>query len=126
LSVPIFNGWSVRNGVRRSEIGVAQAELQLEQVKQGLQQSVERAHRDALNAGETLAAAERSEASAKLAFDNAQIRFEQGASTQVDYTQARNRYDTARLQALRSRYDLVFRIAILDFYAGRGLRFNIF
>jgi outer membrane protein len=126
LSVPIFNGWSVRNGVRRSEIGIAQAELQLEQVKQGLQQSVERAHRDARNAIETLAAAERSEASAKLAFDNAELRFEQGASTQVDYTQARNRYDSARLQALRSRYDLVFRIAILDFYSGRGLRFNVF
>lgn len=126
LSVPIFNGWSVRNGVRRSEIGVAQAELQLEQIKQGLQQSVERAHRDARNAVETLAAAQRSAASAQLAFDNAALRFEQGASTQVDYTQARNRFDSARLQALRSRYDLVFRMAILDFYSGRGLRFDIF
>ena len=88
-------------------------------------QSVERAHRDARNATETLAAAERSEASAKLAFDNAALRFEQGASTQVDYTQARNRYDSARLTALRSKYDLIFRIAILDFYSGRGLRFNL-
>ena len=125
LSVPIFNGWSVRNGVRRSEIGVEQAQLQLEQTQQGLQQSVERAHRDARNATETLAAAERSEASAKLAFDNAALRFEQGASTQVDYTQARNRYDSARLTALRSKYDLIFRIAILDFYSGRGLRFTL-
>ena len=125
FSVPIFNGWSVRNGVRRSEIGVEQAQLQLEQTQQGLQQSVERAHRDARNATETLAAAERSEASAKLAFDNAALRFEQGASTQVDYTQARNRYDSARLTALRSKYDLIFRIAILDFYSGRGLRFTL-
>ena len=125
LSVPIFNGWSVRNGVRRSEIGIEQAELQLETTKQSLQQSVERAHRDARNATETLAAAERAEASAKLAFDNAELRFEQGASTQVDYTQARNRYDSARLSALRSRYDLIFRIAILDFYSGRGLRFTL-
>lgn len=126
LSIPIFNGWSVRNGVRRSEVGIQQATLQLEQVEQGLQQSVERAHRDARNAIETLAAAERSEAAARLAFENAELRFEQGASTQVEYTQARNRYDSARLSALRSRYDLVFRIAILDFYAGRGLRFDIF
>ena len=126
LSVPIFNGWSVRNGVRRSQVATQQAQLQLEQTQQGLQQSVERAHRDARNAIETLAAAQRSEASAKLAFDNAALRFEQGASTEVEYTQARNRYDSARLTALRSRYDLVFRIAILDFYAGRGLRFDIF
>ena len=126
LSIPIFNGWSVRNGVRRSQVSIQQAKLQLEQVQQGLQQSVERAHRDARNAIETLAAAERSESAAKLAFDNAQLRFEQGASTQVEYTQARNRYDSARLTALRSKYDLVFRIAILDFYAGRGLRFDIF
>ena len=126
LSVPIFNGWSVRNGIRRSQVGIEQAKLQLEQTQQGLQQSVERAHRDARNAIETLAAASRSETAAKLAFDNAQLRFEQGASTQVEYTQARNRYDSARLTALRSSYDLVFRIAILDFYAGRGLRFDIF
>ena len=126
LSVPIFNGWSVRNGIRRSQVGIEQAKLQLEQTQQGLQQSVERAHRDARNAIETLAAASRSETAAKLAFDNAQLRFEQGASTQVEYTQARNRYDSARLTALRSSYDLVFRIAILDFYAGKGLRFDIF
>jgi outer membrane protein len=125
LSIPIFNGWSVRNGTRRSQIGIEQAELQLEQTKQTLQQSVERSHQDAKNAIETMAAAERSEAAAKLAFDNAQLRFEQGASTQVDYTQARNRFDSARLQALRSRYDLIFRIAILDFYSGRGLRFKL-
>ena len=125
LSVPIFNGWSVRNGVRRSEIGIEQTELALDQTRQTLQQSVERAHRDAQNAIQTLAASERAESSAKLAFDNAKLRFEQGASTQVDYTQARNRYDSARLQALRSRYDLVFRISILDFYSGRGLRFSL-
>ena len=125
LSVPIFNGWSVRNGVRRSEIGIEQTELALDQTRQTLQQSVERAHRDARNATQTLSAAERAEASAKLAFDNAQLRFEQGASTQVDYTQARNRYDSARLQALRARYDLIFRISILDFYSGRGLRFTL-
>lgn len=126
LSVPIFNGWSVRNGVRRSEVGIQQAELQLEQTQQTLQQAVERAHRDARNAIETLAAAERSESAAELAFDNAELRFEQGASTQVEYTQARNRFDSARLTALRSRYDLAFRVAILDFYSGRGLRFDIF
>ncbi|MCH1575889.1 MAG: TolC family protein, partial [Flavobacteriales bacterium] len=40
LSVPIFNGWSVRNGIRRSQVGIQQAQLQLEQVQQGLQQSV--------------------------------------------------------------------------------------
>ena len=114
-----------RNGVRRSEIGIEQTEVALDQTRQTLQQSVERAHRDARNATQTLAAAERAEASAKLAFDNAQLRFEQGASTQVDYTQARNRYDSARLQALRARYDLVFRVSILDFYSGRGLRFTL-
>ena len=116
----------MRNGVRRSEVGIQQAELQLEQTQQTLQQAVERAHRDARNAIETLAAAERSESAAELAFDNAELRFEQGASTQVEYTQARNRFDSARLTALRSRYDLAFRVAILDFYSGRGLRFDIF
>ena len=97
----------------------------LEQTRQTLQQSVERAHRDARNATQTLAAAERAEASAKLAFDNAQLRFEQGASTQVDYTQARNRYDSARLQALRSGTTSSSASAILDFYSGRGLRFTL-
>ena len=58
-------------------IGIEQAELRWNR-KQSLQQSVERAHRDARNATETLAAAERAEASAKLAFDNAELRFEQG------------------------------------------------
>ena len=58
---------------------------------------------------------------AELAFANTELRFEAGAVSALEYADARNRLDNAKINALRTRYDLVFKSKILDFYQGKAI-----
>ena len=48
-------------------------------------------------------------------------RYEAGASTAIDYADARTLFDNARVNALRAKYDLAFKSRILDFYMGKAM-----
>ena len=122
LYIPIFNGHRTQNNIRRAEISIDRSALALESAQQVLTQSIERAHSDATNARETWLASEDAHNAAQRAFEYAELRYEQGASNQVDYTQARTRRDNALMEALRAQYDMIFKMAMLDYYAGGDIR----
>jgi outer membrane protein len=124
LSVPIFNGFSVRSNMKRAEVERLRADYRLEQAEQTLTQTVEQAWADALAAKSTLEAQDRALAAAELAFANAETRFEAGTTTALDYADSRARLDAARVNRLRALYDLAFKSRILDFYAGAPLTFR--
>ncbi len=124
LSVPIFNGFSVRSNMKRAEVESLRADYRLEQARQSLTQTVEQAWADALAAKSTLDAQERALSAAELAFANAETRFEAGAVTALDYADVRARLDNARVNRLRALYDLAFKSRILDFYSGAPLTFR--
>lgn len=124
LSVPIFNGFSVRSNMKRAEVESLRADYRLEQARQTLTQTVEQAWADALAAKSTLDAQERALSAAELAFANAETRFEAGSATALDYADARARLDNARVNRLRALYDLAFKSRILDFYSGAPLTFR--
>ena len=60
----------------------------------------------------------------RRAFLNTEKRYEAGASTAIDYADARTLYDNARVNALRAKYDLAFKSRILDFYMGKAMTFR--
>jgi len=124
LSVPIFNGFSVRSNMKRAEVEHLRADYRLAQTRQTLTQTVEQAWADALAAKSTLEAQDRALAAAQVAFSNTEKRYEAGASTALDYADARARFDNARVNRLRALYDLAFKSRILDFYAGAPLTFR--
>ena len=54
-------------------------------------------------------------------FRAAEIRFEQGVGTSVDYLIAKNNLDRARSNLIIARYDYLLRTKILDYYQGKPL-----
>ena len=76
---------------------------------------------DARAAQRTFEANDRALEAASLAMTNAEARFEAGAISALEYADARTRLDNARINALRTQYDFVFKTRILDFYLGRPL-----
>jgi outer membrane protein len=86
-----------------------------------LTQTVEQAWADARAAQRTFEANDRALEAASLAMTNAEARFEAGAISALEYADARTRLDNARINALRTQYDFVFKTRILDFYLGRPL-----
>ena len=124
MSVPIFNNFSVKSSIEQAEVGALRAQYQLEQTKQTLTTSIESAWADARAASEQSVAQEASLIAAERAFLNTEKRYEAGASTAIDYADARTLYDNARVNALRAKYDLAFKSRILDFYMGKAMTFR--
>ena len=121
MSIPIFNGFSVKNNIDQAKVNVLQSVYNQESTAQILRSSIESAWADAIAAQKTLAAQEAALSAAELAFANTELRFEAGAVSALEYADARNRLDNAKINALRTRYDLVFKSKILDFYQGKAI-----
>ena len=111
MSIPIFNNFSVKSSIEQAEVSALSAQYQLEQTKQTLTTSIESAWADARAASEQSVAQEASLIAAERAFLNTEKRYEAGASTAIDYADARTLYDNARVNALRAKYDLASRAA---------------
>lgn len=118
LNVPIFNGWSVKNQVKRSEINVRQLEFVKEQAELDLETAVYQAYTDAKAAKQAYAAAQTSVVSQNLAYDYAKERYNNGLTNAFDFSQAKLRYDNAQIELTRSKYDYIFRIKVLELYFG--------
>lgn len=121
LTIPIFNGFSVSSNVQRSKIMRQDAELQLQQARQGLSQNVRRAHADALAALAGYNASKASAEAGERAFFWTEKRYEQGVSNFVEYGEARRVLDNAQAELTRNKFDYVFKLKILEFYQGKPI-----
>jgi outer membrane protein len=121
LTIPLFNGFSTDVNVRRAAINRLNAELVVDQTKQVLQQSVERAYADAQAALASYEASRISREASERAFGWAESRYDQGLNNQAEYADARNKLDVARATEVRSKYDYVFKVKVLEFYQGKPI-----
>ena len=124
LNVPIFNGWSVRNNVKRSSIGLEKARLQLEQDKLDLENTIQQAYVDVVSFEKAYAAAQKALEARKLSLDYARERYENGLLNAFDLGQAQARVDTAQADVIRTKYNYIFRLKILEFYFGIPVSLN--
>jgi outer membrane protein len=121
LNIPLFNGFSTYTGVKRAEINLRQAELQIEQTRQTITQSVYKAYNDAQAALANYYAFKTSVAANVKAFEWAQLRYEQGLTDLTTYADARMRMENAQANLARSKYDYIFKLKVLDFYQGKAI-----
>ncbi|MEM9000666.1 MAG: TolC family protein [Bacteroidota bacterium] len=124
LNVPVFNGWTTRNGIRRSKISVEQAKLQLEQDKLDLENTVNQAYVDVNTFYKAYVAAEKTLEARRVAYQYAKDRFEVGLMNAFDFSQAQSRVDNAEADVIRTKYDYIFRLKILEFYFGIPIALN--
>ncbi|NRA93623.1 MAG: TolC family protein, partial [Psychroserpens sp.] len=118
LNVPIFNNFTTRSNVRRSKVAVERSEFQLEQAKIDLETTVYTAYNDAKNARKSYEAAVQTEEARKLAFEYAKERYDVGLSNAFDFNQSRTAYENAQSDVIRTKYDYIFKLKILEFYFG--------
>jgi len=118
LSVPIFNGLAARNNVQRSKVAVKRAQLNYEQEEQNLEKKVYTAYADTKSALKAYEAAEQTLTFRAQSFEYARERYEVGLLNVFDYTQVQTLYVNAQSEALRTKYDYIFKTKILEFYFG--------
>ncbi len=124
LNVPIFNGWSARNNVKRAKINVDISKIQLDQQKLQLETNIQQAYVDVTTFLKAYEAAEKTLEARRLAYDYAKERFDVGLMNSFDFSQAQSRLDNAEASVVRTKYDYIFRLKILEFYFGIPLSLN--
>lgn len=118
VSVPIFNGLATRIQVRRSQVNAKRAEYELEQAELDLEANVYQAYVDAEGAFEAYEAALVAANAQEQAFDYSTQRFDVGISNAFEFSQAKLRYENAQSEVLRTKYDYIFKLKVLELYFG--------
>lgn len=118
LNIPILNGFSVRNNVKRTKISLLNNQYQLEQAKLDLESNVYQAYVDAKGAGKAYEAAQASLESQELAYQYAKDRYDVGITNAFDFSQSKLRYDNAKIEVNRSKFDYIFKIKVIELYFG--------
>ncbi|PWA10140.1 TolC family protein [Flavobacterium laiguense] len=118
LSIPVFNGFSVRNNVERSKVALEKTKIALEKEDLDLQRNVYTAFTDAkgaLNAHESSIVALESR---EEAYNYAKEKYAVGLMNSFDFNQSQTLLTNAQSEVLRTKYDYIFKIKILEFYFG--------
>jgi outer membrane protein len=121
LNIPIFNGWQAQLQVRQAKLNILSQELTKYQTELKLKQDVYKAHNDVLNAIQKYFAAKRSQESAQRAYDFAVKRYELGLTNTVEYLTTQNNLFKSEGSLLTNKYDLIFKLKVIDFYLGKQL-----
>lgn len=122
LSIPIFNNGSYRINYERSKLDLLNLQQTKAQIDQTLQSNIYNAYANALAALEKFNAGSKSVASAQKAYDFASKRYEVGLLTTIDLLTNQNNLLKAKLQQLANQYDYVFKMKVLEFYKGQGIK----
>lgn len=121
LSIPIFNGNSVRSAMNRAKINQLDADISYSQISNQLRFEIEQAYADAKAAMNSYISAEKAVRALEESFKYAEVRFEQSVINAVEYNNIKTQYTNAQSDMIRAKYDFVFRTKILDFYLGNPI-----
>jgi outer membrane protein len=122
LSIPILNGGALRTNWQRSKLTVKQVELQKEQNSFTLKQDIYKAYNDAVAAIQKFQANQKTVAASQKAYDFAVKRYELELLSSYDLITAQNNLARAKSQLVYTQYDYVFKMKLLEFYKGQGLK----
>lgn len=118
LSVPIFNRWATRNGVRSAKLDKRRQELQLENTKKALYKDIQQAYYNAVAAGEKYKASEAAYVSARKSFGYMNEKFANGRATVYEYNQSRTGMTKAMSNRTQAKYEYLLRKKIMEYYEG--------
>ncbi len=118
LNVPIFNGFSSRNNVKRNLINVKRFEYQLEQTKLDLESNVYQAYVDADGSQKAYEAALVALESQELAYEYAKTKYDVGLTNSFEFSQSKLRYNKALIELNRSKFDYIFKLKVLELFFG--------
>ncbi len=118
LNIPILNGFSVKNNLDRFRISLDRAKISEKQAVLDLERNVYTAITNAKGALNAYEAAVVSLDARKEAFNYAKEKYAVGMMNSFDFTQSQTLYTNAQSEVLRTKYDYIFKVKIVEFYFG--------
>jgi outer membrane protein len=118
LTIPIFNGMANNTNIRRSKIAIQKSTYALEQVKLDLENTINQAYNDAKGSLKAYQAAEKTLKARKLAYEYAKERFDNGGMNTFNFLQAGQKYEAAQSELIKTKYNYIFKLKVIEFYFG--------
>lgn len=118
LDIPILNGLAARNNVARAKVGLERSRIALSQEELNLERNVYTAYTDAAGARNAFEAAKVALAARSGAFEFAKEKYEVGLMNALDYNQAQTLFVNSQSDLLRTKYDYIFKLKLVELYFG--------
>ncbi len=118
FTVPLFRFDSTRLAVRRAELQLDNARIALAQTRDDIELQVRRAWLDYNSARERYKVVEIQQQTAQLALETTQERYQIGAATLVELSQARASFLQSESALVNARYNLIFQRTALKYFVG--------
>ncbi|MSQ78136.1 MAG: TolC family protein [Flavobacteriaceae bacterium] len=122
LQIPLLNGWQTQTQIARAKITIQQANINLQIAKLSLYKNITQACADLNASQKKLQATNNNFQAADKSFKFAKIRYDNGAISYTDFQLTAANRSRAEAQLIQSRYELIFREKVIDFYEGGVIR----
>lgn len=122
LNIPLFNGWQAQTTMRQAKTNMLIQEKSVEAAELKLRQDVYKAHNDVRNAMQKYYAMQKAAQAARRAYDYAKQRNELGLTNTVEYLVIQNNWYRAEGNLASSKYDLIFKIKVIDYFLGNEIK----
>lgn len=119
VRIPLLNSFRTKNRVALARNELKNTGYIEETAKVQLRQRIEQGYVNMTSAYDRYFLLLTQVTNFEQAFRSAEVRYNAGVSTQIDYLIAKNNVDRAKINLINARYDYVFRIKILDYYQGK-------
>jgi outer membrane protein len=122
LRIPIYNRRQIRSTVSRSHLTYLNNQLNKDQVENTLLQNIQSAYNDALAARKQFEADVKSVQALTESFKYTEERYNVGVVNSFDYNNSKNDLTRAESSLVRSKYDYIFKVMILEFYYSNEIK----
>ena len=122
LSIPILNGGAARANYKRIQYDIKNTEWVKKQSDQRLKNDIYLAYQSAVNALNRYQASKKTQELSQRSYQLAQKRYDAGLLQPIEYITIQNNLFRANIQVVADQFDYVFRMKVLEFYKGMGLR----
>jgi len=122
INIPILNNGILRTNYAKSKLNLRNTELQRDQDNLTLKQNIYQAYTAAITALQKFEANKITVAATQKSFDFAQKRYGVGMLNTIDLLTNQNNFFNAKINMLSSQFDYVFKMKVLEFYKGLGIK----
>jgi outer membrane protein len=122
VSVPIANGGQLKTGYARSQLNLRGLQLQKDLDNQSLKNNIYKAYTDVISSLQKFNATTKTVEANQKSYDFALKRYNVGLLNTIDLITGQNNLYRSKLERLLAQYDYVFKMKVLEFYKGQGLK----
>ncbi len=118
MNIPVLNGFATKNNVARSKIALDRSKIAFSQQELDLERNIYTAFTDAKGAMKTYESAIITLEARQEAYNYAKEKFAVGMLNAFDLNQSQSLFVNAQSEVVRTKYDYIFRVKVIEFYFG--------